>query len=236
MRPHVCGSSTTCPGKNGWLSQPIGPLSGRRRTVLAETACGSAPTRVSRRVVERVPSIDVRRRRRDGDRHEAVRIETERRAIEATHRAIEERRPGQQRQCHGNLRDDQRALGAPATRMRELATVREGAGDVNLTSRQCRPERTEPTRDERHRSGEDEDAAVSQAHGVEPRHVARGKPDQAAFDGVRDDEGARQRDGRRDHALDQDLGGQPADRCTEAAGRPAPSAPAVHASRAGPPR
>ena len=150
--------------------------------------------------------------------HETVGIETERRAIEASHRAVEERRPGQQRQRHRNLRHDQRALGAPATRMRELATVREGAGDINLTSRQRRPERTEPTRDERHRPGEEEDAAISQAHRVEPRHVARGKPDQAAFDGVRDDEGACQRDGRRDHALDQDLGGEPADRRTK--GRP----------------
>ena len=170
------------------------------------------------RVVERVPSIDVRRRRRDGDGHETVGIETERRAIEASHRAVEERRPGQQRQRHRNLRNDQRALGAPATRMRELATVREGAGDINLTSRQRRPERTEPTRDERHRPGEKEDAAISQAHGVEPRHVARGKPDQAAFDGIRDDEGACQRHGRRDRALDQDLGGQPANRRTK--GRP----------------
>ena len=46
LRPQVDGSVNGWPGKIGWLSQPIGPLSGRTSAAAAEVTFGSASTRV----------------------------------------------------------------------------------------------------------------------------------------------------------------------------------------------
>ena len=43
--PHVDGSSTRCPGNPGWLSQPIGPFSGRTSATAAARTFGSVSTR-----------------------------------------------------------------------------------------------------------------------------------------------------------------------------------------------